>query len=71
MYQVSNQLKNLLVECYTNEYADMSAEELLESEYFISLSYKMQNLAKAHTSKYVARDVKRACGYDVAAISKR
>lgn len=54
MYQVSETLKALLVECYTAEYTNMTADELLESEYFITLSYKMQNLAKAHTPKYVA-----------------
>ena len=54
MYQVSNQLKNLLVECYTKEYAGMSAEELLESDYIIRLSRKIENVAKAHMPKYVA-----------------
>ena len=54
MYQVSNQLMNLLVECYTKEYAGMSAEELLESDYIIRLSRKIENVAKAHTPKYAA-----------------
>lgn len=54
MYQISNQLMNLLVECYTKEYAGMSAEELLESDYIIRLSYKIEKVAKAHTPKYTA-----------------
>ena len=54
MYQVSNQLMNLVVECYTKEYAGMSAEELLESDYIIRLSRKIENVAKAHTPKYAA-----------------
>ena len=54
MYQVSNQLMSLIVECYTKEYAGMTAEELLESDYIIRLSRKIENVAKGHTSKYVA-----------------
>nr|DAM88308.1 MAG TPA: hypothetical protein [Caudoviricetes sp.] len=54
MYQVSNQLMNLLVECYTKEYANMSAEELLESDYIIRLSRKIENVAKTHIPKYAA-----------------
>lgn len=54
MYQVSNQLMNLIVECYTMEYAGMTAEELLESDYIIRLSRKIENVAKTHMPKYVA-----------------
>lgn len=54
MYQVSNQLMNLIVESYTKEYAGMTAEELLESDYIIRLSRKIENAAKTHTPKYVA-----------------
>lgn len=54
MYQVSNQLMNLIVECYTKEYIGMSAEELLESDYIIRLSRKIENVAKAHMPKYAA-----------------
>ena len=54
MYQVSNQLMSLIIECYTKEYIGMSAEELLESDYIIRLSRKIENVAKAHTPKYVA-----------------
>lgn len=54
MYQVSETLKNLIVESYTKEYARMAAEELLESDYIIRLSRKIENAAKTHTPKYVA-----------------
>lgn len=54
MYQVSETLKNLVIESYTTEYAGMTAEELLESDYIIRLSRKIENIAKAHTPKYVA-----------------
>lgn len=52
MYQVSNQLKNLVIESYTMEYAGMTAEELLESDYIIRLSYKIEKIAKTRTPKY-------------------
>lgn len=54
MYQVSETLKNLIAESYTKEYAGMTAEELLESDYIIRLSRKIENAAKTHTPKYVA-----------------
>ena len=54
MYQVSETLKNIAIESYTKEYAGMSAEELLESDYIIRLSRKIENIAKQHTPKYVA-----------------
>lgn len=54
MYQVSNQLKNLLVEHYTAEYAGMTAEELLESNYFLMLSGSMVKMANEKKPTYSA-----------------
>ena len=63
MYQVSETLKNLLVEHYTAEYAGMTAEELLESNYFLMLSGSMVKMAneKKNTTRSEERRVGKEC----------